>query len=85
MQQVCIFEWAQNRIGFEIEYLLMARLFQIQYQNQYLYFLAIITNTDINIAQEIPQSTEQAQAFYSLTPVLGPFQNHILPRQFEGS
>ena len=37
--------------GFEIKHLLMARLFRIQYQNQYLCLLEIITDTDINIAQ----------------------------------
>ena len=45
--ELCDKRW----FGFEIEYLLMARLFRIQYQNQYLYFLAIITDTDINTAQ----------------------------------
>ena len=47
LPELCDKRW----FGFEIEYLLTATLFRIQYQNQYLYFLAIITNTDINTAQ----------------------------------
>ena len=45
--ELCDKRW----FGFEIEYLLMARLFQIQYQNQYLFLHEFITNNDINIAQ----------------------------------
>ena len=45
--ELCDKRW----FGFEIEHLLMARLFRIQYQNQYLCLLEIITDTDINIAQ----------------------------------
>ena len=45
--ELCDKRW----FGFEIEHLLMARLFRIQYQNQYLCLLEIVTDTDINIAQ----------------------------------
>ena len=54
--------------GFEIEYLLMARLFRIQYQNQYLYFLAIITDTDINTAQWVIFECETPFIFSCLGP-----------------
>ena len=45
--ELCDKRW----IGFEIEHLLIARLFRIQYQNQYLCLPEIVTDTDINIAQ----------------------------------
>ena len=44
--ELCDKRW----FGFEIEHLLTARLFRIQYQNQYLCLLEIIT-ADINIVQ----------------------------------
>ena len=62
--ELCDKRW----FGFEIEYLLMARLFRIQYQNQYLYFLAIITDTDINTAQWVIFECETPFIFSCLGP-----------------
>ena len=62
--ELCDKRW----FGFEIEYLLMARLFRIQYQNQYLYFLAIITDTDINTAQWVIFEFETPIIFSCLGP-----------------
>ena len=62
--ELCDKRW----FGFEIEYLLMARLLRIQYQNQYLYFLAIVTDTDINTAQWVIFDFETLFIFSCLGP-----------------
>ena len=54
--------------GFEIEYLLMARLFRIQYQNQYLFFLEVVTDIDINIVQWVIFEFETPFSFSLVGP-----------------
>ena len=62
--ELCDKRW----LGFDIEYLLMAIFFLIQYQNQYLYFLAIVTDTDINTAQWVIFESETSFIFSCLGP-----------------
>ena len=54
--------------GFEIEYLLIARFFRIQYQNQYLFYLEVVTDIDINIVQWVIFEFETPFSFSLVGP-----------------
>ena len=56
------------RLWFEIEYLLIARFFRIQYQNQYLFYLEVVTNIDINIVQWVIFEFETPFTFSLVVP-----------------
>ena len=62
--ELCDKRW----FGFEIEYLLIARFFRIQYQNQYLFYLEVVTDIDINIVQWVIFEFETPFSFSLVGP-----------------